>query len=137
MPTVDERVAGCIDERMADLITKLSVNDDSVAASYADAQMVGLKDELKIRVCPALSTPNELGSSCHSWQCHGRCHYSGKSSPGVGNRCQRTVRTFIFFRGVGIPPTSCVQLHSTCSTCIFLPQVVVTANDPLHAWEMV
>lgn len=61
MPTVDERVARCIDERMADLITKLSVNDDSVAASYADAQMVGLKDELKIRVCPALSTPNELG----------------------------------------------------------------------------
>ena len=89
---------------------------------------VGLKDELKIRVCPALSTANELGlrpdEADHS-EPHGRCHYSGKSSPGVGNRCQRTVRSpdfHIFQRGR-------YTTNQLCATTFYLFNLYLLASS--------
>ena len=56
----DERVSRDLTTEIANLIQNLSINDDSVSASFAEAGMVGLEQALKIRYCGALAVPDAL-----------------------------------------------------------------------------
>ena len=58
--TFEERLRSPITDDLARLVQSLSVNDDSVSASFTEAGSVGLEDSLKIRVSPESSVPQAM-----------------------------------------------------------------------------